>query len=130
MYFMSAKAVLHQDVAHLTAVCTCPRLLGLHSVCAAGQTNYSAANAGLDASCRLLQAAGVDVMSIQFSAWAGAGMAAATASKVDAMGIGALSPATGLAALEAAVRNEASTRYASGQVSLHMCLHQLTRQCW
>jgi NADPH:quinone reductase-like Zn-dependent oxidoreductase len=70
----------------------------------AGQTNYGAANAVLDAEAQLLQAAGVAVSSVQFSAWAGAGMAAATASKVEAMGIGALSPAAGLAALEAVVR--------------------------
>jgi NADPH:quinone reductase-like Zn-dependent oxidoreductase len=70
----------------------------------AGQTNYGAANAALDAEAQLLQAAGVAVSSVQFSAWAGAGMAAATASKVEAMGIGALSPAAGLAALEAVVR--------------------------
>jgi NADPH:quinone reductase-like Zn-dependent oxidoreductase len=77
----------------------------------AGQTNYGAANAALDAEAQMLQAAGVAVSSVQFSAWAGAGMAAATASKVEAMGIGALSPAAGLAALEAVVRAGSMLRW-------------------
>ena len=71
----------------------------------AGQSNYAASNAALDAAARQLQRAGLSATSVQFSAWAGAGMAAATASKVEAMGIGALSPAAGLSALEAAVRS-------------------------
>jgi NADPH:quinone reductase-like Zn-dependent oxidoreductase len=71
----------------------------------AGQSNYAASNASLDAAARQLQRAGLSATSVQFSAWAGAGMAAATASKVEAMGIGALSPAAGLSALEAAVRS-------------------------
>jgi hypothetical protein len=74
----------------------------------AGQSNYAASNAALDAAARQLQGAGLCATSVQFSAWAGAGMAAATAGKVDAMGIGALSPAAGLSALEAAVRSGAS----------------------
>jgi hypothetical protein len=71
----------------------------------AGQSNYAASNAALDAAARQLQAAGLCASSVQFSAWSGAGMAAATAGKVEAMGIGALSPLAGLAALEAAVRS-------------------------
>jgi NADPH:quinone reductase-like Zn-dependent oxidoreductase len=75
----------------------------------AGQSNYAASNAALDAAARQLQGAGLCAISVQFSAWAGAGMAAATAGKVDAMGIGALSPTAGLSALEAAVQFGAST---------------------
>jgi len=71
----------------------------------AGQGNYAATNAALDAAARQLQGAGLCAASVQFSAWSGAGMAAATASKVDAMGIGALSPSAGLSALEAVVRS-------------------------
>jgi NADPH:quinone reductase-like Zn-dependent oxidoreductase len=67
----------------------------------AGQASYAAANAGLDAASAQLQAAGLTLTSIQFSAWAGAGMAAATAGKVDAMGIGSLSTSVGLATLQA-----------------------------
>lgn len=52
----------------------------------------------------MLQATGMSVRSVQFSAWAGAGMAAATAGKVQSMGVGALTPARGLAALEGAMR--------------------------
>ena len=44
----------------------------------AGQTNYSYANAALDAAARELVAAGLPAVSVQFSAWAGAGMASAT----------------------------------------------------
>jgi hypothetical protein len=69
----------------------------------AGQTNYSYANAALDAAARELVAAGLPAVSVQFSAWAGAGMASATASKVQSLGIGALTPAAGLAALQAAL---------------------------
>jgi NADPH:quinone reductase-like Zn-dependent oxidoreductase len=78
----------------------------------AGQANYSAANAALDASAQQLQAAGLAVRSVQFSAWAGAGMAVETAKRVDVMGIGALRPQDGLAALEACIRLPVLTRCA------------------
>jgi len=79
----------------------------------AGQANYAAANAGLDGQADALRASGLPVRSVQFSAWAGAGMASATAAKVEAMGIGALSPQQGLAALEAALGAQLSTRLSS-----------------
>ena len=43
---------------------------------APGQTNYCAANAELDAIAVGLQTAGTPVVSVQWGAWAGAGMAA------------------------------------------------------
>jgi NADPH:quinone reductase-like Zn-dependent oxidoreductase len=107
-------AALQLLVQHLTTHPTANSVL-FSSMAAllgsAGQTNYAAANAALDAQAQLLQAAGIAVSSVQFSAWAGAGMAAATASKVEAMGIGALSPAVGLAALEAVVRSGGALRW-------------------
>jgi hypothetical protein len=100
-----ALRLLTQQLANLPVVSnvlfsSMAALLG-----SAGQSNYAASNAALDAAARQLQAAGLCASSVQFSAWSGAGMAAATAGKVEAMGIGALSPLAGLAALEAAVRS-------------------------
>ncbi|KAI8473970.1 MAG: hypothetical protein J3K34DRAFT_383389, partial [Monoraphidium minutum] len=76
----------------------------------AGQANYGAANAALDAAAAALSRGGAPVRSVQFGAWAGAGMAAATAAKVEAMGIGSLSPQAGLAALEGAIAAQLSVR--------------------
>ena len=77
----------------------------------AGQASYSAANAALDTEAAALSFAGLPARSVQFGAWAGAGMAAATASKADAMGAGALSPEAGLAALEAALSAQSAARW-------------------
>jgi NADPH:quinone reductase-like Zn-dependent oxidoreductase len=68
-----------------------------------GQANYSAANAALDAAAMRSQQAGAPVVSVQWGAWAGAGMAAndaQTAARVERTGMGLLSPEAGLAALE------------------------------
>jgi nucleoside-diphosphate-sugar epimerase len=67
-----------------------------------GQASYSAANAALDAAALLGQQAGTPVVSVQWGAWAGAGMAAndaQTAARVERTGMGLLSPDAGLAAL-------------------------------
>ncbi len=71
-----------------------------------GQANYAAANAALDAAASSLQASGVSAVSVQWGAWAGAGMAASdpqTAARVARLGMGLISPASGLAALEGAL---------------------------
>lgn len=71
---------------------------------AAGQANYSAANAALDGAARLAQWAGTPAVSLQWGAWAGGGMAAAsdaqTGARVERMGMGLVVPQRGLAALE------------------------------
>ncbi|CAD7696941.1 unnamed protein product, partial [Ostreobium quekettii] len=64
-----------------------------------GQSNYGAANAGLDDAAESMQSSGLPVVSAQFGPWKGAGMATATAKKMEARGVGALTPEMGLYAL-------------------------------
>jgi acyl carrier protein len=70
-----------------------------------GQANYSAANAALDAAAQCAQQAGSTTVSVQWGAWAGAGMAAAdisTSKRLERLGMGLIPIATGLQALAAA----------------------------
>jgi acyl carrier protein len=69
-----------------------------------GQLNYSIANSWLDAAARIQQTFGHSVLSVQFGAWKGAGMAAASAAKMESMGLGALTPDSGLASLAGFLR--------------------------
>lgn len=73
-----------------------------------GQLNYSMANSWLDAAADSQQAAGLVAMSIQFGAWKGAGMAAASAAKMEAIGLGALTPASGLSAVHGLLASSAT----------------------
>jgi hypothetical protein len=69
----------------------------------AGQANYAAVNAALDAWAQALHARGCVSTSVQWGAWAGAGMAsgdAGTLQRLERMGLGALSPVHGLGALQ------------------------------
>ncbi len=73
---------------------------------APGQANYSAANSALDASAAAMRSQGLSSTSVQWGAWAGAGMAAQdarTAARIERMGMGMMQPAQGLAALEGAL---------------------------
>ena len=67
-----------------------------------GQANYSAANSILDAIAESLQDVGVSSSSVQWGAWAGAGMAsndASTQMRVERTGMGLLEPSQGLEVL-------------------------------
>jgi hypothetical protein len=74
---------------------------------AAGQSNYAAANATLDAFASWRRAQGLKATSIAWGHWAGTGMAAslseAQAARVAARGLLSMTPARALAALDAAV---------------------------
>ena len=68
-----------------------------------GQANYSAANAALDAAAQQLQQAGTVATSVQWGAWAGAGMAAgdaSTASRIERTGMALVLPHQGMAVLQ------------------------------
>jgi NADPH:quinone reductase-like Zn-dependent oxidoreductase/acyl carrier protein len=73
-----------------------------------GQLNYSIANSWLDAMAAQKQASGLGVISAQFGAWKGGGMAAITSLKMESMGLGALTPTTGLASLTGLLRHAAA----------------------
>jgi acyl carrier protein len=88
-----------------------------------GQSNYAAANAGLDAAARAGQVCGLPAVSVQWGAWSGGGMAASdaqTAARVERMGMSLISPAAGLAALESALlltNSNVSTAQATATVT-------------
>ncbi len=69
-----------------------------------GQSAYAAANAALDAHARQASHSGLPALSIQWGAWAGAGMASAhgsTAARMERLGVSALQPSQALTALNA-----------------------------
>ena len=68
-----------------------------------GQANYAAANALLDGMAAAAQQGGAAAVSVQWGAWAGAGMAAgdaSTAARVERTGMALLQPQQGLGVLE------------------------------
>ena len=71
-----------------------------------GQSNYCAANAALDAAAHAAHASGERVLSLQWGAWIGGGMAANDASTIGRMeraGVGVVTPELGLAVLGGAL---------------------------
>ena len=115
--------LLNQTAASLRAVAA-PKVAGLQQLSAAaagqplvqmllfssiagelgtaGQGNYAAANAALDAAAANLQQTGLASASVQWGAWAGAGMAAASPAllvRLQRKGYEAVQPAAGLTAL-------------------------------
>ncbi|WP_051385891.1 type I polyketide synthase [Actinokineospora inagensis] len=69
----------------------------------AGQGNYAAANAELDALVEARRARGLHGLSVAWGPWAGAGMAAEVASRLRRGGLRPLAPRRALAALEGAL---------------------------
>jgi NADPH:quinone reductase-like Zn-dependent oxidoreductase len=92
------RACGHHPVRSVVLFSSVASLLG-----SPGQSNYAAANAGLDAAARAGQVCGLPAVSVQWGAWSGGGMAsgdAQIAARVERMGMSLISPAAGLAALE------------------------------
>lgn len=92
-----AAAAAQQPLQHMLAYSSIAGELGT-----AGQGNYAAANAGLDATAAVLQQQGRVCSSVQWGAWVGAGMAASDRSllqKLQRQGYSAVQPAAGLGAL-------------------------------
>ena len=93
-----------------------------------GQAAYAAANAGLDAAAAAGALAGAPMVSLQFGAWAGAGMvaqSAGTAARLERLGLGLLSPEAALSALSAAVAGAAAARPAQLPAVKSLLLPQL-----
>jgi Dehydrogenases with different specificities (related to short-chain alcohol dehydrogenases) len=67
----------------------------------AGQANYAAANAGLDALAHLRRSLGLPALSINWGPWATVGMAARQADRAQPQGMEPLDPETGVAILKA-----------------------------
>jgi acyl carrier protein len=83
-----------QPMQHSVLFSSLAALLG-----SVGQLNYSMANSWLDSAAALKRTEGAEVLSVQFGAWKGGGMAAASSIKMESMGLGALTPVTGLNSL-------------------------------
>ena len=87
----------HQPAAFQLLFSSVAALLG-----SPGQANYSAANAALDEAAQRAQLAGGTATSVQWGAWAGAGMAAndaSTAARVERTGMALVQPQQGMALL-------------------------------
>ena len=96
-------ATAHQPRAFSVLFSSVASLLG-----SPGQANYAAANAVLDAMTAVQQQRGAAAVSVQWGAWAGAGMAAgsaSTAARVERTGMALLRPQQGLAVLEGLLLN-------------------------
>ena len=97
----TASTRLHPSACHVL-FSSVASLLG-----SPGQANYSSANAALDSASTALSSSGLPVISVQWGAWAGGGMAAGdstTAARVERMGMSLIQPEQGLSILEGILR--------------------------
>jgi hypothetical protein len=102
-YQQLQKHLQHQPVSHQVLFSSVASLLG-----SPGQTNYAAANASIDAAAQSAQSCGMPCVSVQFGAWAGAGMAGRdtqTAARVARLGLALLTPGQALSALALSLRS-------------------------
>ncbi|QDZ22810.1 polyketide synthase [Chloropicon primus] len=86
----------------------------------AGQSNYSAANAYLDTWSSAMESQGGCATSIQWGAWSGGGMAlqsSSTSSRLERVGMPALSGEEGLSVLKSVLYENSSHRFGSPCVS-------------
>ncbi|KAK9834736.1 hypothetical protein WJX74_008822 [Apatococcus lobatus] len=82
-----------------------------------GQANYAAANAVMDSMAASLQMQGVPGLAVNWGAWAGAGMAAASGiERLARLGFGAIQPGNGMAAMGALLRSLQGTSPTVAQV--------------
>ena len=117
-----ADSVLSNQTAQSVKQVFAPKVVGLHQLAdtfamdamgvqvlfssvaallgSAGQTNYAAANAVLDAQAHMWQSAGVSAVSVQWGPWASGGMAVKHAKRMEQMGLYMLTPSEGLFALQ------------------------------
>ena len=86
----------------------------------AGQGNYASANAALDAWSYSLQAAGAACLSVQWGAWASAGMATeAVLNRLNRIGQGMITAEQGLVALSAILRGPKALGHVQPQLTVN-----------
>ena len=93
----------------------------------AGQANYAAANATLDALARQWQQAGGHATSMQWGPWAGDGMVSASvAARLVAQGMGLIPPWDGIGLLQAIMGHAATSHVVSAPLAV-LSWHRMLR---